>query len=154
MPELTIESPQGPLKITETAGRITALTWGRGGSESTPLLERTAQQLREYFAGTRRGFDLPLAPAGTAFQKAVWDQMLEIPFGETRSYGELAGRLDSAARAVGGACGKNPIPIIIPCHRVVGSGTWRGGFSGGKGVSTKEELLALEGAGPSQLPLV
>ena len=93
-------------------------------------------------------FDLPLAPEGTAFQKRVYAAMQRIPFGGMRSYGELAAELGSAARAVGGACGSNPLPIVIPCHRVVAAGGGLGGFSGGAGASTKTWLLHHEGALP------
>jgi methylated-DNA-[protein]-cysteine S-methyltransferase len=102
------------------------------------------RQLREYFAGKRTGFDLPLAPKGTDFQRAVWRQLQEIPYGETISYGELARRVGNpkAARAVGSANGSNPLPIVIPCHRVIAGDGSIGGFGGG--LPTKEILLALE----------
>jgi methylated-DNA-[protein]-cysteine S-methyltransferase len=113
--------------------------------ESTrgPVAE-AIRQLREYFAGRRSDFDLPLAPQGTAFQKTVWDRLLEIPYGETISYGELARRVGNpkASRAVGAANGQNPIPIVIPCHRVIGSNGKLTGFGGG--LPVKETLLALE----------
>ena len=122
------------------------LAWGAGAEQgSSAVLERAAAQLREYFLGERRRFDLPLAPQGTAFQQRVWQALYAIPFGETRSYGELARELGSAARAVGGACGANPIPIIIPCHRVLAAKGRLGGFSGGDGLSSKRQLLAHEG---------
>ncbi|MGR0480920.1 MAG: methylated-DNA--[protein]-cysteine S-methyltransferase [Candidatus Electronema sp. V4] len=113
-------------------------------SDGHPLLCQAKAQLAEYFAGQRRVFDLPLSPQGTAFQKAVWTQIVLIPYGEIRSYGEIAARLGDAnkARAVGGAAGKNPLPIVIPCHRVIGSSGRLTGFSGG--LQIKEMLLALE----------
>ncbi len=140
----TIESPIGALTITESDGAIARLAWGRlaDGAE-TPLLRRAARQLEAYFAGRLRDFDLPLAPEGTAHQRRVWQAMVEIPFGETESYGSMARRLGSAAQAVGQACGANPIPVIVPCHRVVAA-SGLGGFSGGAGVATKEILLAHE----------
>jgi methylated-DNA-[protein]-cysteine S-methyltransferase len=103
-----------------------------------------ARQLKEYFAGKRVDFDLPLAPEGTSFQRAVWQRLREIPYGETISYGELAKRVGNpnASRAVGAANGSNPIPIVIPCHRVIGSNGKLTGFGGG--LPTKEKLLALE----------
>lgn len=109
-----------------------------------PPLREAARQLREYFAGERTGFDLPLAPEGTAFQKAVWRKLEEIPYGETISYGELARRVGNpkASRAVGAANGQNPIPIVIPCHRVIGANGKLTGFGGG--IPVKEALLALE----------
>jgi methylated-DNA-[protein]-cysteine S-methyltransferase len=144
MASLTIESPVGALTITENDGAITRLAWDRAAENTeTPLLRRAARQLEAYFAGRLRDFDLPLAPQGTAHQRRVWRAMVEIPFGQTESYGSIAGRLGSAAQAVGQACGANPIPVIVPCHRVVAAGGL-GGFSGGAGVATKEILLAHE----------
>lgn len=108
------------------------------------LIARTKQQLAEYFSGGRRKFDLPLAPSGTVFQRRVWNALTKIPYGKTVTYAEEAKRLrkPSAVRAVGGANGHNPIPIIIPCHRVVQSGGGLGGYSGG--VHRKKLLLKLE----------
>lgn len=105
------------------------------------------QQLDAYWAGKRVEFDLPLLPEGTAFRKQVWDALLEVPYGETASYGEVARRIGrpKAARAVGAACGSNPLPIFIPCHRVVGASGALTGFGGG--LPIKERLLALEQAG-------
>ncbi len=102
------------------------------------------KQLREYFAGKRADFDLPLAPEGTEFQRSVWRNLQDIPYGETISYGELAKRVGNpkASRAVGAANGQNPIPIVIPCHRVIGANGKLTGFGGG--LPTKEALLALE----------
>lgn len=113
-------------------------------SDGHSLLCRAKAQLEEYFAGQRRAFDLPLAPEGTLFQQAVWAQIARIPYGQTRSYGEIATRLGGVgkARAVGGAAGKNPLPIVIPCHRLIGSSGRLTGFSGG--LQIKEFLLALE----------
>lgn len=108
------------------------------------ILAAACNQLREYFAGRRNQFDLPLAPQGTAFQLRVWTELRRIPYGQTISYGELARRvgLPRAARAVGAANGANPIPIIVPCHRVIGANGRLTGFGGG--LATKAELLALE----------
>ncbi len=145
MPSLVVDSPLGLLTITQDGDSIVALAWGaRARTTPTSLLSRAADQLEAYFAGRRREFDLPLDPAGSAFRRRVWSQMRRIPFGETVSYGTLAKRLDTAARAVGGACGANPIPILIPCHRVLAGGGRIGGYSGGSGVDTKRFLLALE----------
>lgn len=110
-----------------------------------PLLQEAAAQLQAYFAGTRTAFDLPLAPAGTPFQFKVWEQLGQIPFGQTISYGQLAGRVGNpaASRAVGMANGRNPIAIIIPCHRVIGADGSLTGFGGG--VETKRKLLEHEG---------
>jgi methylated-DNA-[protein]-cysteine S-methyltransferase len=142
---ISMLSPTGPLTLFEETGKIIVVEWGQvKGGTTTPLLTEAKNQLSEYFARERETFDLPLNPIGTEFQKAVWQQMLAIPYGETKTYGDLATTLDSAARAVGGACGKNPIPIIIPCHRVMGANGKLTGFSGGEGVETKETLLHLE----------
>jgi methylated-DNA-[protein]-cysteine S-methyltransferase len=152
-----IESPVGRLSITEANGAVVGIAWtdhqaGDLGAQpgETPLLARATEQLGEYFAGARRDFDLPLNPAGTPFQRRVWTEMARIPFGATASYGALAREVGSVARAVGGACGANPIPIVIPCHRVVGEGGALGGFSGGAGPATKRALLELEGVHPHE----
>ena len=151
----SVETPTGPVILTEEDGRIVRVTWTRGSSaprfpESSPLLDRAAAQITAYFAGELQAFDLPLKPAGSDFQRAVWREMLKIPYGETRSYGDLAKATGGVARAVGGACGANPIPIVIPCHRVLAADRGLGGFSGGGGAETKAELLTLEGAWPIQ----
>ena len=111
---------------------------------STGALEEAARQLREYFSGSRKGFDLPLAPEGTDFQRTVWRELQNIPYGRTISYGELARRIGNskASRAVGAANGSNPIPIVIPCHRVIGANGKLTGFGGG--LPVKQKLLALE----------
>ena len=110
----------------------------------TPLLQRTIQQLQEYFLGQRKEFDLPINLKGTNFQIKVWQELQKIPYGQTISYSELAKRINcpKAVRAVGGACGKNPILIIVPCHRVLGKNGNLTGFSGG--IDYKEKLLILE----------
>lgn len=146
MATLVVDSPVGPLALTDDGQSIVALSWRLPPrSRETPLLARAASQLKAYFAGHRRDFDLPLAPAGSAFRRRVWMEMTAIPFGATLSYGALARRLGTAARAVGGACGANPIPILIPCHRVLAGDGRIGGYSGGAGIETKRFLLALEG---------
>lgn len=145
MGTLTVASPLGDLTLTSAGGKLTAVSWGRAVREdSDALLDETACQLDQYFAGTRQDFDLPLAPAGTPFRQQVWKAMLAIPYGGTLSYGDVARALSSAPRAVGGACGANPIPIVIPCHRILGSGGAAGGYSGGAGLATKAWLLDLE----------
>lgn len=141
-----ISCPAGQLCLTEEDGAITALGWGGealGGE--TALLAEARAQIEAYFVGTREGFDLPLRVAGSDFQRAVCDAMLAIPFGETRTYGDLARALGASAQAVGQACGANPIPLIIPCHRVLGAGNL-GGYSGAGGIETKVALLRHEGA--------
>lgn len=154
MPNLSLWSPLGRLTLTEADGAIVALDWSHSEEDAaTPLLSRARDQLTGYFAGRRTDFDLPLRPAGTDFQRRVWDAMLAIPYGKTRAYGDLAADLSSSARAVGTACGRNPIPILIPCHRVVGKGGALTGYSGGGGLDTKQRLLELEGA-PAQARLM
>jgi methylated-DNA-[protein]-cysteine S-methyltransferase len=146
MPQLSMHSPVGDLTLTEEGGALVAIDWGWSPIQAeTPLLHRAKAQLEEYFDGTRRSFDLLLAPAGTAFQKSVWRAMQAIPAGSTRTYGDLAADLRSAPRAVGQACGRNPLPIVIPCHRVLGSNGAIGGYSGEGGLDTKRDLLRLEG---------
>ena len=148
MPSLSIPSPVGPLTIEEHDDKIVAISWGNGrAGNGSPLLAEAARQLRAYFDCKLSHFDLPLAPAGSGFEKTVWAAMQRIPYGETRCYGDLAADIGSAPRAVGGACGKNPIPIVIPCHRVLAK-SGMGGYSGRGGLKTKQALLRLEGALP------
>lgn len=145
----TIETTVGPLTVTENNGAIVALNWRSGGSDDTPLLRRSLVQIEEYFAGDRTVFDLPLRVEGSQFQRSVCDFMSGIPFGETVTYGDIAQELKAPAQAIGQACGGNPIPVIIPCHRVLGA-NGLGGFSGGgrhgASIETKVLLLRLEGA--------
>ena len=151
----TIWSPVGELTLVADGHGLAAILWEndkpgrvRLGAMTEkadhPILVETERQLGEYFAGERRSFDVPLSFAGTDFQKRVWAALLAIPFGETRSYGEIADQLGSpgASRAVGAANGRNPISIIAPCHRVVGSNGKLTGFAGG--LEAKAFLLELE----------
>ncbi|WP_448205203.1 methylated-DNA--[protein]-cysteine S-methyltransferase [Azospirillum sp. sgz302134] len=145
MGRLTVDSPLGPLTLISADDALVALDWGRQGEDAPdPVLAEAASQLADYFAGRRRDFDLPLAPRGTDFRQRVWAAMLAIPYGEMRTYGDIARALGSAPRAVGGACGANPIPVIVPCHRIVGGGGSPGGYSGFGGLETKDWLLRLE----------
>jgi methylated-DNA-[protein]-cysteine S-methyltransferase len=145
MPQLSLLTPLGALTLSEEDGAIVALDWGKGrDQEETPGLREAADQLQDYFDNLRATFDLKLAPFGSPFRQKVWAALQAIPPGETRSYGELAASLGTAARAIGGANGANPIPIIIPCHRVVGTGGALGGYSAGDGLATKRYLLELE----------
>jgi methylated-DNA-[protein]-cysteine S-methyltransferase len=148
-----IESPVGPLLLVADAAGLRQILFVNGRHQARPdpewkqdaaPLEKTISQLRSYFAGEREEFDLSLAPEGTKFQQEVWRRLSEIPFGETISYGELARRIGNpqASRAVGLANGSNPIPIVIPCHRVIGSNGKLTGYGGG--LPIKEKLLALE----------
>jgi len=143
-----IDSPIGPIWIEARDGAVTRLGWsGAADADSDdPVLVDAAAQLAEYFAGEREDFDLPLDPVGSDFQKSVYRAMSEIPFGLTRTYGEIAKDLGVAAQPIGQACGSNPIPVIIPCHRVVASDGTLGGFSARGGVETKVALLRHEGA--------
>ncbi len=143
----SLPTPLGPICVTEDNGAITALDWHEAlKPKDTPLLRRALAQLAAYFAGERVQFDLPTRVSGTAFQRRVCDAIGAIPHGETRSYGDLARALKVPAQAIGTGCGGNPIPIIIPCHRVLGT-SGLGGFSGKGGVETKVWLLRHEGAG-------
>jgi methylated-DNA-[protein]-cysteine S-methyltransferase len=152
MPSLSIPSPVGQLTIDENDGAIVAIRWADApAGNGSPLLSEAARQLAAYFEGALHRFDLPLAPAGTSFEARVWVAMQAIPYGETRCYGDLAEAVGSAPRAVGRACGKNPIPIVIPCHRVLAKGGL-GGYSGEDGLATKQRLLALEGAAAVSAP--
>ncbi|MFC0410265.1 methylated-DNA--[protein]-cysteine S-methyltransferase [Roseomonas elaeocarpi] len=147
MPQLTLHTPLGEITLSEDEGALVALDWGRGrDQDATPLLREARAQLHDWFDGKRVDFDLPLRPHGTAFQGRVWDVMRAIPPGETLTYGAVAAQLNSSARAVGMACGANPIPIIIPCHRVVAASGRLGGYSGEGGGGTKRFLLRLEAA--------
>lgn len=152
MPAFTMQSPIGLLTIEETDGAITALRFG-GETVSpppTPLLQRAAQQLTEYFAARRRRFDLPLRPQGTAFQQAAWSALCDIPYGQTRTYAQQAAAIGrpKACRAVGMANHRNPLPLFIPCHRVIGAGGKLTGYAGG--LAVKRFLLELEQASASE----
>jgi methylated-DNA-[protein]-cysteine S-methyltransferase len=149
MSYITTNSPVGPLTLFEHDGKIVAVEWGwppETDEPPSPLLEQARDQLEAYFEGRLKQFDLPLDPAGTPFQKKVWQALAEIPFGQTRSYADLAAELGTAPRALGGACSRNPLPILIPCHRVLAAKGGMGGYSGMDGIETKRFLLTLEGA--------
>lgn len=150
-----IDSPLGRVELTSVGAALATLTIERNGAlplDAMPevhnrVLDRAARQLDEYFSGRRRSFSITLAPRGTEFQHAIWDQLRKLVWGEVTTYGELGlgtGRA-TAGRAVGGAIGANPIPIIIPCHRVLGSDGRVTGYSGGAGIPTKLWLLEHEG---------
>ncbi len=151
MTQLSFHSPVGDLTLSEEDGKVVAVDWGWSPlSKKTPFLQNIKQLMDDYFDGLNPAFTLPLDPAGTDFQKQVWQVMCKIPYGKTMTYGEVAEKLNSHPRAVGTACGLNPIPIIIPCHRVVGKQGKLTGYSGGDGVETKKFLLGLEQATVSQ----
>ena len=144
MPQLALHTPVGDLSVSEEDGAVVAIDWGWGrDQDATALLRRARDQLQAYFDGDLTTFDLPLAPAGTPYRQRVWRALCAIPYGETRSYAQIAAAAGDAARSVGQANGANPIPIIIPCHRVLAAADI-GGYSAGDGVATKRQLLALE----------
>ena len=145
MPQLSFRtSLLDALTLTEEDGAIVALDWGWGRDQAeTPLLLRARDQLEEYLDGARTRFDLPLAPVGTPYRRRVWAALCDIPYGETRTYAQLAAVAGGGSRSVGGANGSNPIPVLIPCHRVVAS-NGIGGYSGHEGLETKRRLLRLE----------
>ena len=150
-----IDSPVGQLKLVASERGLAAILWENDNprrvplgevieSDSDPILLETERQLREYFAGQRQTFELPMDFRGTEFQRRVWSALLTIPFGETRSYAQIAQQIGcpAAVRAVGAANGRNPLSIIAPCHRVLGSNGKLTGFAGG--LETKAKLLSLE----------
>jgi methylated-DNA-[protein]-cysteine S-methyltransferase len=152
----SMKSPVGELTLVGSDAGLAAVLWqdedpsrvrlGPVAENAThPVLIQAQQQLEEYFAGKRRKFSVKLDPAGTEFQNKVWNALRTIPFGETRSYGQIAEQIGSrkAVRAVGAANGRNPLSIIVPCHRVIGADGTLTGFAGG--LKIKQQLLALEG---------
>ena len=139
-----MQSPLGPISVTETGGVITALYWHAGPPPESPLLIEAIHQLTAYFDRRLIKFDLPL-DFGSGFAEQVRRAMAAIPYGETRQYGDLAKEIGAAAQAIGQACGANPIPVLIPCHRIL-SAKGLGGFSAKGGVESKVFLLKLEGA--------
>ena len=142
--------PFGSLTFVEENGQLCAISFGEGPADAmeqeTPVIREAGRQFAEYADGKRKTFDLPLAPLGTEFQKKVWAALVAIPYGETRSYKQIAQQVGNpaACRAVGMANNKNPLPIVVPCHRVVGTNGSLTGYAGG--LEMKEWLLALEGA--------
>lgn len=143
---MTIDSPVGPLSISvDASGRLQSIHFGASELSSSGDCAHVIAQLEEYFAGSRKTFDLDLAPHGTPFQLAVWNELMNVGYGETITYAELAQRIGkpNAVRAVGAANGANPIPLIVPCHRVIGSNGTLTGYGGG--IERKQWLLAHEG---------
>lgn len=145
-----VDSPVGRLQVEATAAAIVGVRWIDDAATDAPpagggLLREAQRQLAAYFARRLTVFDLPLAPAGSVFERDIWRLMCDIPFGETMTYGAMANATGGAARAVGYACGANPIPIIVPCHRVLGAGNRMVGYSGRGRVETKRWLLVHEG---------
>ena len=145
---ISVHSPVGTITIFSNASYILSLTWGRrNGGANTSLLLEAKNQLMAYFDRRLKSFDLPLNPKGTAFQKLTWENISQIPFGHTSTYGALGKVIQSSPRAIGLACKRNPIPIFIPCHRVIGKKHILTGYSGGEGLKTKCQLLMLEDCG-------
>jgi methylated-DNA-[protein]-cysteine S-methyltransferase len=150
LPQLSLHTPIGPITVSAEADAIVAVDWGWGRDQdpAVPLLLRARSWLHAYFDGEAGAMDLPLAPAGTAYRQRVWSTIGAIAPGETRSYQAVAQLAGGSPRSVGGAMATNPIPILIPCHRVIGSGPPGrgaiGGYSGGEGIATKTFLLDLE----------
>ena len=153
--ETVLDTPLGPLRLAGKAQGLTVVGFAEGEPparqqldchEDSGLIAEAKQQLREYFDGQRQRFTLPVAPAGTPFQQRVWQELQKIPWGTTTTYGEIARRIGqpTAVRAVGSANGRNPVAIVIPCHRVIGSDGNLTGYAGG--IATKRRLLQLEGA--------
>jgi len=144
-----VDSPVGALEVEATREAIIAVHWVDDATAVEPagrgLLHEAARQLDAYFARRLMSFDLPLAPAGSPFERDVWRLMCDIPYGDTMTYGEMAHAVGGVARVVGYACGANPIPVIIPCHRVLGAGNRMVGYSGRGRVETKRWLLVHEG---------
>ena len=146
--QMEVPSPFGPLNLTQQGEALVAVDWKAPEiSIETPLLLEAAKQMAAYFDKQLRVFDLPLKPAGDSFQQSVCEAMLRIPYGETTTYGEIAKELDTYGQPVGNACGGNTIPIIIPCHRVLGA-HGVGGYSGEGGIERKIELLKHEDGFP------
>ena len=147
MPQLSMHSPLGDLTVSEEDLHLVSLDWGWSRDQTpTPLLRQTVARLQAYFSGeaTPSFDDLPMQPSGTAYQKRVWSELKRIPPGQTRSYKDIAVQIASSPRSVGQANGANKLPILIPCHRVVGM-AGLGGYSGAGGLETKKQLLRLEG---------
>ena len=143
----TLDSPFGPVSFTVENGflrRVRFQAETNSAENNDPLAEEVARQLDAYFAGSLLSFNLPLAPPKREFKAGIRQCMTDIPFGRMRTYGELAIGLGSASQTVGQACGANPIPIIVPCHRGVATGGTLGGFSGSNGAPTKRKLLSHE----------
>lgn len=149
MPSIDLDTPTGPVRVISDGNALVRVFWIDDPSpprdDADAVSRETAAQLRAYFDARLTRFDLPLRfVGGGGLDRAVWQAMCDIPHGEVWTYGDLAAKTGGVARAVGGACGRNPIPIVVPCHRVVGANGKLVGFSGGQGVATKAWLLDFE----------
>lgn len=146
----TIDTPVGPVRITVAGGVVAAVDHVQDPPDEAPppkdkLLLKAIRQIEEYFAGKRRRFDLPMAPAASPFQERVRQAIIDIPYGEAASYGGVAHILNSGPRAVGQACGRNDLVLLVPCHRVIGAGGALGGYGSASGLERKRRLLEFEG---------
>ena len=144
---ISFPSPIGTLTLFTNGTALIALESGRApdnGADDT-LLNEAKRQLDAYFDGRLKEFDLPLSPQGPKRRQEIWAAMCDVAYGETETYGEFAARIQSAPRAIGGACAANPLPIFIPCHRILGAGNTLAGYSFADGPDTKRQLLTLEG---------
>lgn len=151
MPASDLDTPVGRLRVVSDGAALVRVTWlapcavPLSDDEGDAVSRETVRQLDAYFRHDLTEFDLPVAfQGGSPFERGVWEGMRAIPYGETWTYGDLAAKVGGVARAVGGACGRNPIPVVVPCHRVVGSSGRLVGFSGGAGIESKQQLLDLE----------
>ena len=145
MTETVVSTPVGFLSLREDAGALVEVRWRRTRTRSdkpdSPVLARARRWIEDYFAGRFRPVDFPLRPGGTPHQHKVWDALARIAPGNTASYGDVAGALGTSPRVVGNACAANPLPVVVPCHRVLAAAGGLGGYSGGNGVATKRALL-------------
>jgi len=149
MPHIFVSTPIGPLRVDSDGAAVTRVSWVEDDTETGPgdpdaVCHQAKDQLEAYFLGDLLDFTVPVALSGSPLQLGVWGEMQKIPFGSVATYGDVAHTIDSEPQAVGTACGQNPIPIIVPCHRIVGAGGKLVGFSGGQGIETKSYLLDLE----------
>jgi len=149
MGQKTINTPVAALTLSSNGHAITRVTWPStsdvpGACATDAVLESAAMEIKKYFSGALTHFNTPIHLEGSALQLGVWEVMRAIPFGQVLTYGDVAKSIGSEPQAVGTACGQNPIPVIVPCHRIVGAGGKLTGFSGGNGIETKSFLLDLE----------
>ncbi len=151
----TIDTPVGPVRITVAGGVVAAVDHVQDPADDAlpqdKLLRKAIRQIEQYFAGKRRRFDLPMAPAASPFQARVRQAVIDIPYGEAASYGGVAHILNSGPRAVGQACGRNDLVLLVPCHRVIGAGGTLGGYGSTSGLERKRRLLEFEGY-PGKFP--
>lgn len=147
MPSISINTFIGRIVITETGGKISSLSWAKTSvtSMGSDLLKCAKKQLEQYLKGERKIFDLPFNPKGNLNMRQIWSAISQIEWGKTMTYGEVGKNTKHSPRLIGRACSINPIPIFIPCHRILAAGHRIGGYSGDGGIETKRKLLQLEG---------